>query len=407
VSWLDRLFRRERKYTTLELFRDLYGGRTSKAGKTVNVDTAIRVAAVYACARVIADGIAQVPLKLFQESEDGRTRTPAKRHSLYPLLHRRPNQWQTSFEFRQTLGLHLTLTNNAICFKETAAGSGRILSLIPLEPKSVCVKRADDWSLTYEISDLFGRRAVVPASMIWHIKGPAWCTHVGLDAVDLAREAIGLSIVTEETQAAFHKNGAKPSIGLAVEGALDAKQHAQLVEFVKKTAGENAGDPLIVDRGAKPLQFVMSGVDAQHLETRKYQVEEICRAFRVMPIMVGFSDKATTYASAEQMFLAHVVHTLSPWYECIEQSIAAHLLTEKDANAGIYAKFVEEGLLRGALKDSAEFLDKMVNGGIMTPNEARAKLDMNPDNDPESDKLRVPANIVGKEPATNEPKDTP
>jgi len=162
---------------------------------------------------------------------------------------------------------------------------------------------------------------------------------------------------------------------------------------------QNAGKPMILDRAAKWISTSMTGVDAQHLETRKHQIEEICRFFRVMPIMVGYSDKAATYASAEQMFLAHVVHTLSPWYQRLEQSIDANLLTEKDRAAGYYANFVEEGLLRGSIETTANMLDKYVNGGLMTPNEGRAKLDMNPDPDPASDKLRIPANIVGKLPA--------
>jgi HK97 family phage portal protein len=135
---------------------------------------------------------------------------------------------------------------------------------------------------------------------------------------------------------------------------------------------------VILDRNAKFLPTSLSGVDAQHLETRKYQIEEVCRAYRVMPIMVGYSDKASTYASAEQMFLAHVVHTLSPWYERIEQSANAKLLSPQERTSGLYTKFVAAGLLRGALKDTAEYLHKLVLDGIMTRNEARDKLDLNP-----------------------------
>jgi len=138
-------------------------------------------------------------------------------------------------------------------------------------------------------------------------------------------------------------------------------------------------------------------VDAQHLETRRYQVEEVCRAMRVMPIMVGISDKATTYASAEQMFLHHVVHTLSPWYERIEQSIDCNLLGDNEMDDGYYAKFIEEALLRGAMKDTAEYLVKMTSAGLMTRNEGRAKLDLNPL--PGLDKPLTPVNMqIGTDP---------
>ena len=122
----------------------------------------------------------------------------------------------------------------------------------------------------------------------------------------------------------------------------------------------------------------MNGVDAQHLETRKHQVEEICRAFRVMPIMIGQADKAATYASAEQMFLAHVIHTLSPWYSRLEQSIDANLLSETDQDMGFYSKFVPNALMRGAAKDRSEFYYKMWSMGAMSPNDIRAKEDDNP-----------------------------
>jgi phage portal protein BeeE len=125
----------------------------------------------------------------------------------------------------------------------------------------------------------------------------------------------------------------------------------------------------------------------------------------VMPIMVGYSDKAMTYASAEQMFLSHVVHTLAPWYQRIEQSIDANLLTDKERTDGLYANFVEEGLLRGSSIDTKDAILGYVNGGIMTPNEGRAKLDLNPDSDPASEQLRIPANLVGKPEATTEGSD--
>jgi HK97 family phage portal protein len=223
--------------------------------------------------------------------------------------------------------------------------------------------------------------------------------------VQLAREAIGLAMATEEQHSRMHRNGVRSSGVYSVEGTLNKQQHEDLAKWLQREmAGvENASKPMILDRNAKWLSTAMTGVDAQHLETRKYQVEDVCRFMRVMPIMVGYSDKAATYASAEQMFLAHVVHTLAPWYQRLEQSIDANLLTKAEREDGYYAQFVEEGLLRGSIEATAIVLDKYVNGGLMTPNEGRAKLDMNPDPDPASNKLRVPANIVGKQPQ-GEPK---
>jgi HK97 family phage portal protein len=136
----------------------------------------------------------------------------------------------------------------------------------------------------------------------------------------------------------------------------------------------------------------MTGIDAQTLDQRRYQVEEICRFFGVNPIMVAAESKNTTYASAEQMFLAHVVHTLAPWYSLLEQSMDANLLTERQRRDGYYSNHVEEGLLRGSPEQTMMVLTKYVELGIITPDEARSKLDMNPLGNQDSGKLQDRSN---------------
>jgi HK97 family phage portal protein len=381
--------------------RDFFASRMSISGKAVNTTTALEVATVFACLRVLGEGVAQVPLKLILESKDGRSKLPAKDHWLYDILAFRPNPWQTSFEFREMLMWHVALTGNFFAFKNVVGG--KIKELIPFEPGCVTVYRDQQTGeLSYQISAANGATKPVPASAMWHVRGPSWNSWMGLEAVSLAREAIGLSMATEEQHARMHRNGVQASGAYSVEGTLSKEQNDMLRGWIEREMGglANSGRPMVLDRSAKWISTAMTGVDAQHLETRKYQIEEICRFFRVIPLMVGSSDKAATYASAEQMFLAHVVHTLAPWYQRLEQSIDANLLTKKDRDEGYYSQFVEEGLLRGSIEATANMLEKYVNGGLMHPNEARAKLDLNADSDPASDKLRVPANIVGKTPAT-------
>jgi HK97 family phage portal protein len=405
-TWLTP-WRRKSALTLADLALDLLG-RPSKSGATVTWQTALQVTTVLACARVIAEGIAQVPLKLFRESDDGRTRLPAKDHPLYPLLHRRPNHWQTSFEFRETLGLHVSLTGNAYAYKSPGAGKSAG-ELIQFEPQHVTVRRETGGELLYDVVNPGNNiTRTFQADEIWHVRGPSWNGYLGMEAVRLAREAIGLAISTEESHANLHKHGVQTAGVYSVEGTLNPEQYRSLNDWIAKyrSGGEKAGGAMILDRAAKWISQAMSGVDAQHLETRRFQIEEICRALRVMPIMVGYSDKASTYASAEQMFLAHVVHTLAPWYERIEQSICASLLTEEDERNGIYAKFVIAGLMRGSLKDTKDMILGYVNGGIFTPNEGRELLERNPDADPASDRLRIPANIVG-EPQAPEPEAEP
>jgi len=399
MSFLARAFT-QKSAIPRELFRDLLGYQSSVTGKIVNIKTAIQVAAVMACTRVIGEGLAQVPLKMMKESADGKSRVPAKDHPLYQILGFKPNDWQTSFEYREMLAMHVVLAGRHVSFINRGPG-GKPLELIPFEPGQVTVRRKDDWSLSYEVQAQSGQTQTFPAEAIWHVRGPSWNGWMGLEAVQLAREAIGLAMATEEQQARMQKNGVRTSGVYSVEGTLKDDQYDKLKAWIDKEMGglENTGKAMVLDRGAKWLNTSMTGVDAQTLETRRYQVEEICRFFRVNPIMVGAESKNTTYASAEQMFLAHVVHCLSPWYARLEQSIDANLLSDADRAAGIYSCFIDEGLLRGSLATKKDVLLGYVNGGLMTPNEGRAKLDLNPDADPASNKLRVPANITGTTPA--------
>lgn len=367
---------------TLELFREIFGSRVSMSGQTVTLTDALRCATVFACARVIANGIAQVPLKLFREDEATGKKTPARDHPLYRVLHRKPNPWQTSFEFRELIGLHLVLAGRAYAYKVMVGGA--IRELIPLEPGKVNAKLADDGiTVLYEVTGKDGSVRTFDGSMIWHLKGPSWNGWQGLDALDLAREAIGLSIASEASQSKLHKNGVRPSGTYSVDGTLNAEQHKALRKFLADNyAGENSGLPMVLDRSAKWLSHAMTGVDAQHLETRRFQVEEVCRSMGVMPIMVFSSDKATTYGSAEAMFEAHVVHTLAAWWERLEQSIDCNLLSEADDRAGVYAKFLGAGLARGSLKDRAEYYAKALGSGgspaWMSPDEVRSLEELNP-----------------------------
>jgi HK97 family phage portal protein len=385
---------------TLELFKQIFGSNESSTGDSITWEKALRVATVLACVRVVANGLSQVPLKLFLESPDGRSRLPAKDHPLYWVLFRKPNPWQTSAEFRQTLAAHLMLCGNAFAFKNVV--NGRVVELIQFEPGQVEVERLPDGDTEYTVTLGKGKKRDFPSEAIWHVRTLSWNTWMGLEPVQMAREAIGLSLATERQQSRFFKNGASVTGTYSVQEKLNKEQYQDLRNFIiENTSGENAGAPLILDRGAQWLSRSMTNIDAQLDETRRTQVEEVCRALGVFPQMVGQSDKTSTFASAEAFFIAHVVHTLAPLYELIEQSISCHLLSDKEMRNGYSPKFVEEGLLRGSMRDTSEVLDKYVNGGLMTPNEGRAKLDLNPDDDPESDKLRVPANIVGKQPATD------
>lgn len=398
-----------RKSSTLDIWREIYGGRESRSGAVVNWASAIEVATVLACVRSIANGVSQVPFRVY--FDDGNGKRVATDHPVNSLIYRRPNDYQTAFGFRETMLMHVLLTGNAFAWVGRVGTAREVRRIELIEPGRVTVKRSRDGVLTYEVRDDAGGMMEFMQSEIWHLRGPSWNSWLGLDATRLARDAIGLSIATEQAHADFHRNGARASGLLSVQNTLSPERFNLLQSFLDKRmqGGDWAGKPLILDQGATFSQLQMTGVDAQHLETRKHQIEEICRAFGVMPIMVGHADKTATYASAEQMFLAHVVHTLSPWYERIEQSADLNLLTDQDREAGYYTKFTPNALMRGAAKDRAEYYAKALGAGghpaWMTQNEIRMLEEQDRSDDPGADKLNPGANAVaadGAEPGQDQ-----
>ena len=375
----------ERKADPLAVWAEmLRKGTTSKAGPTINLDSAFRVSVAFACIKVLSQGCAQVPFKLFQESTiNGLVNVlPAKRHSLYDVVTTQPNDFTTSFEFRETLAIHAVL-GNAYAFINRGIG-GRITELILLDPAKVQKKQGENWQVSFEVTGASGAVQKFPAEAIWHVKGPSWNGVDGMDVLSMAREALGLALATEETHSKLHAKGVRPSGTYSVDGPLAPDQYAKLKAWIEKefAGAENTGAPMILDRGAKWLSQSMSGLDAQHLETRKFQIEEVCRFFGVFPQMVGYSDKTSTFASAEAFFDAHVKHSLAPWYSRIEQSADAYLLSKKERAEGLYFKFIASGLLRGSAKDRAEYYSRALGAGgsnpWLTQDEVRMLEEQNP-----------------------------
>jgi HK97 family phage portal protein len=223
-----------------------------------------------------------------------------------------------------------------------------------------------------------------PAEAIWHVRGPSWDGVSGMEIMNLARDALGLSIATEESHAKLHAKGVRPSGVYSVDGVLSDTQFKGLRRWIETEFGgaENAGTPMILDRAAKWISTAMTGVDSQHLETRKHQIEEVCRFFGVFPMIVFHSDKTSTFASSESFFEANNKLTLSRWYRRVEMSATVNLLTKKERKSGLYFKFMANGLLRGSAKDRAEYYARALGSGghpgWMTPDEVRQLEEMSP-----------------------------
>jgi len=358
------------------------GGAKSKAGPSVNLQAAFRVSAALACMRAISQGCAQVPFKLMRDyDEAGLARKRAARdHVLYDLVTAKPNSWQSAFEFRETQALHACMGNS---YAYKGKYRGKVAELILLDPARVKPVQHADWSITYKVTGRDGVTEELAQDQIWHVRGPSWDGFMGLDTLSMAREAMGLSIALEQSQANLHANGVRPTGVYSVDGSLDERQYDKLNAWIKKEAAAGGGGTLILDRGAKWLSQTMTGVDAQHKEIRDQQVEEVCRFFGILPTVIGFTgDKANTYASAEAMFAAHRVQTLAPWWTRIQESADINLLRDDERKQGYYFKHIASGLLLATAKDQGEVFAKALGSGgspaWMTQDEVRELLELDP-----------------------------
>jgi HK97 family phage portal protein len=385
------------------LWRELFGGRETKAGQVVNIRTALETGMVLACGRVIAEGLAQVPCKIFLRG-DGGSRTEARDHPLFDLLQVAPNEYQTSFEFLEQIGLHAALCGNAYVFKNRL-GNGKLVELLPFEPGWVTVTRLGDYSLTYKVQTPDGRSFEVPPESMWHIRGPSWCGYVGLDMVHQARNAIGLALATEEYGSGLFKNGARPGGIISSKSPMSAETAERLKEAWERaqTGSGNAMKTAVMSADLSYQAISQTAEEAQFIETRKLIVQEVCRFMRVLPIMVMQSDDTTSYNSVEQMFIAHLTHTLMPWYRRIEQSMAASLLTSEERAEGYYVKFMAAGMMRGTAKERAEYLQIMRQNGIITGNDWREVEDMDRSSEPAMNEFILAANLYAPPDAAQPP----
>lgn len=375
----------------------LLGGWRSSSGVPVTWRSALQCVTFLACARVIAEGIAQVPWKLMRD-QNGTMET-ALNESLHGLISLRPNDWMTSFELREMIGLHLAVTRNAFVFLNKVRGD-QVAELLPLTPGQVEILK-DGFPLgehQYRVTWANGQQVTVPRANIWHLRGLSWDGIEGLDGVRYAREALGLNIAMEKHSAKLFGSGTRTTGVLQTDQVMSPEKAKEFRDqWQENYAGlENAGVTPILHSGFKWATSAMTSGDAQLIEQRRFQVEQICSAMRVLPIMIGFSDKTATYASAEQMFLAHSVHTLDPWFERVRQSADINLLSEAQRRRGFYTYFNQRALLRGSHADRATYYSKALGAGgspaWMTPDEVRALEELNPIGG-DAGKLPAPTNL--------------
>ena len=348
------------------------GGTTS--GKTVTERSAMQMTAVYSCVRILAEAVAGLPLHLYRYNADGG-KEKAIDHPLYLLLHDEPNPEMSSFVFRETLMTHLLLWGNAYA-QIIRNGKNQVVALYPLMPNKMSVDRDENGKLYYTyyrgsdeaIRDRQYAVKLQPSDVL-HIPGLGFDGLVGYSPIAMAKNAIGMAIACEEYGAKFFANGAAPGGVLEHPGTI--KDPARVRESWQHTFGGsgNANKVAVLEEGMKYTPIGISPEQAQFLETRKFQINEIARIFRVPPHMVGDLEKSS-FSNIEQQSLEFVKYTLDPWLVRWEQSIYRTLFTESEKKE-LFVKFSVDGLLRGDYATRMSGYATARQNGWMSANDIR------------------------------------
>ena len=357
----------------------------SAAGQAVNERSAMQMSAVYACVRILAESIASLPLHFYQYNDAGG-KEKAVNHPLYWLLHDEPNPEMSSFSFRETLMTHLLLWGNAYA-QIIRNGRGEVIALYPLMPDRMTVDRDARGRIYYEYTrsdsdaNTLGKKSSVILSPedVFHIPGLGFDGLVGYSPIAMAKQAIGMGLACDEYGAAFYQNGAQPG------GVLE---HPNVVKDPKRVreswnaidqGSRNAHRIAVLEEGMTYKPITISPEQAQFLETRKFQIDEIARIFRVPPHMIGDLEKSS-FSNIEQQSLEFVKYTLAPWISRWEQAIQRSLLLMSERTR-YFARFNVEGLLRGDYQSRMNGYAVARQNGWMSANDIREleSLDMIPD----------------------------
>lgn len=352
---------------------------SSSSGKSVNERSAMQMTAVYACVRILSEAVAGLPLHFYRYKDDG-SKEKAIDNNLYHLLHDEPNPEMSSFVFRETLMTHLLLWGNAYA-QIIRNGKGEVIALYPLMPNKMQVDRDEDGKLYYtytrsegEANTMQGSSVTLEPKDVLHIPGLGFDGLVGYSPIAMAKNAIGLAIATEEFGSKFFANGAAPSGVLEHPGTIKDPTRVREAWQSQFGGSGNSGKVAVLEEGMKYTPISISPEQAQFLETRKFQINEIARIFRVPPHMVGDLEKSS-FSNIEQQSLEFVKYTLDPWVVRWEQSLSRSLLSEEEKKLYFF-KFNLEGLLRGDYQSRMNGYAIARQNGWMSANDIRELEDL-------------------------------
>ena len=344
------------------------------SGKNVNEETAIQISTVYACVRVIAETIASLPLNIYESDGKGGSHI-AEEHPLEYLLHDSPNEEMTSFQWREQMMTQILLRGNSYS-QIVRSGMTNVLSIYPLLSANMTVDRADNGRLKYEYMDADGSTITLDPEEVLHIPGMGFDGIMGYSPIALMKTTMGLTLAAEEYGSKVFSNGETTS-GVLTHPGSPKNMEAVRQSWNRAYGGSaNAGKVAILEEGMKFERIAMPNNEAQFLETRKFQVSEICRIYRVPPHMVGDLEHAT-FSNIEHQSISFAVHTIRPWLVRIEQSMNKALIPETERGK-YFIKFNMDGLMRGDYKSRMEGYAIARQNGWMSTNDIRGLENLNP-----------------------------
>ena len=336
------------------LLQALHGQSRSTSGIYVTPDSALGFIAVYACVKLLAESVAQLPCNLYRHTDNQGSRERATDHPAYDLIRHAPNGWQTAFQYHEYQQGGLGLRGNAYAYIERNP-AGQLTEIIPLNPAKVNVRVGADRRPVFDISDetsgVMG--SGVPFSRIHHIAAFSTNGYVGLSPIAAGREGLGLALATEQHAGLVFANGTH--IGGVLERPYvsemrplgQAQIEALKAQWKNLYSGLNSsGEVAVLQDGIQFKQIAMSNEDAQLLASRVHSINEIARLYNIPPHMIQLLDKAT-FSNIEHQGLQFVIYTLLPWIRRHEAALMRDLLTADERRAGHYFEFNVSGLMRG------------------------------------------------------------
>lgn len=352
-------------------------GRSSRrpSGVRVTPESSIQSTAVLACVRVLAESVASLPLHLYRYLPNGGKEI-AREHPLYRRLRVAPNSWQTSFEWLEQQVFWLGLWGNAYSLI-VPGQAGFATELQPLHPSRMQVELIENGKLRYRYRTERGGEETYTQDQIMHVR---WLSDDGIRGMvptEIAEDAIGLARACELHGARFFGNGARPGFVLATESDMQPESAVALRDNWERMhrGPENSNRTAILTGGLKPVSLSGASMqESQFLETRRFQIEEICRLYRVPPHLVGDLTRSS-FSNIEQQSIDFVQHTLLPWCRRFENAFTRDLIVEDDK---YFAEFDTRGILRGDAAARASYYQTMWNLGVASINEIRSWENMNP-----------------------------